>query len=562
MDGEPELRWHVTASWADVRQKARRIRSDGGVRLIVANAGRVVAHAQGDTEVYETEINKVPGRRQVAHWVCACAWAAYSWGRTGRWRRFEGRMCSHALATQYEAQARGMFGREVQVDPPQPHWLDPATLRQPGSYDRETGKHSALAAAARAEFTGVVDGQLVPLAVHPEHGLVGPTGAVEPAAVTHPDYHPDLGLVLASAGRPQAVRAAVDERQTMYHVSHPHNREAIEREGLTLDRSSDGRHIWLYPNRAQAEEHRQIFGTQSLDLYEVNVTGLRTSRDPHLRGAAGSMEGRVIRRDVGPERVRRLGAQQEYPTHAGLVLKARDTGRILMLQRSLEDENDEAAGRWEFPGGRLEHGDHNTLHGALREWAEEVGQPVPPGVVAHTWRSPNGIYQGHVLVVPSEHALILRDGRVVPNPDDPHGDHHEQAAWWDPDHARRNPALREEVKDSPWKEIKMASALLPNEPGLDEFGDLPADENGVDADPDHALPVTYGDDEHTAALVTSELTRRTAAKVGTRAFTPAEQQQVIDEGVDVRAANLDRLDLAGTHYSLVPDASDDETWGW
>jgi 8-oxo-dGTP pyrophosphatase MutT (NUDIX family) len=484
MTTDPELHWHVTASWSDVRQKARRIRSEGGVRVIVANADRVVAHVRGDAEVYETEINRVPGRRQVAHWACACAWAAYSWGRTGRWRRFEGRMCSHALATQYEAQARGMFGREVQVDTAQPHWLDPSLLRQPGSYDRDTGKHSALEGAGAADFTGMVDGRVVPLSVHPEHGVIGPAGAVEPATVTHPDYHPDLGLVLSR-----------------------------------LDS----------PNWSDGDE----------DIPYV-AAGLDP---PHL------VEGAV-------------DEAQEYPTHAGLVLKARDTGRILMLQRSLEDENDAAAGRWEFPGGRLEPGDHNTLHGALREWAEEVGQKVPPGVVAHTWTSPNGIYQGHVMVVPSEQSLILRDGRVVPNPDDPHGDHHEQAAWWDPDHARRNPALREEVKESPWKEIKMASALLPNEPGLDEFGDLPADENGVDADPDHALPVTYGDDEHAAALVTAELMRRTAAKAGARAFTPAEQQQVIDEGVDVRAANLDRLDLAGTHYALVPDTGDDETWGW
>lgn len=456
-----ELRWHVTASWADVREKARRIRSKGGVRLVVVNPDRVVAHVRGDTEVYETEINRVPGRRQVAHWACACAWAAYSWGRTGRWRRFEGRLCSHALATQYEAQARGMFGRDVQVDPSQPHWLDPATLRQPGSYDRETGKHSALATGER-DFTGVMDGRIIPLVVHPERGVMGPAGAVEPAAVTHPDYHPDLGLVLA--GHPHSVESAVDEKQ-------------------------------------------------------------------------------------------------EFPTHAGLVLKARDTGRVLMLQRSMEDENEAAAGRWEWPGGKLEPGDHNTLHGAMREWAEEVGQPVPGGVVGHTWTSPNGVYQGHVMVIPSESALTFHDGRVTVNPDDPGGDHHEQAAWWDPDHARKNPALRQECGGSPWKEIKMATALLPNEPGRDEFGDLPA-ENGVSDDPDHALPVTYGDDEHTAALVNSELMRRTTARVGAKAFTPTEQQQVIDEGADVRAANLDRMDLTGTHYALVPDVSDDETWGW
>lgn len=457
-----------TATWADVRAKARRIRSEGGVRMIVSNPGRVVAHVRGDTAVYETELNRVPGRQQVAHWACACAWASYSWGRTGPWRRYEGRLCSHALATQYEAQARGMFGRDVTIDKDEPHWIDPdSPVLQPGSYDRGTGRHSMASAGT---FDGVLDGQLTPLHLDPEHGLVGPQGPVEPAAVTYPGYHPDAGLVLASAPP-----------------------------GAT-----------------------------------------------------------------------------EPPTHAGLALKARDTGRVLMLQRGIHDEGDPAAGRWEFPGGGIEPGDHNTLHGAMREFAEEVGQPVPAGgVVTHTWRS--GPYQGHVLVIPSEASLTLHDGRVAVNPDDPDGDHSEQAAWWEPDHAKKNPALRDECKASPWREIKMASLdgarptlaaadplLWHRGPDAQEFGDLPQDET-ADADPDHALPTTYGDDGHVASLVRAELGRRgglsttASARVAMRSFTPAEQRAMIDEGEGTAARNLAALDLDGTHYQHMPE-QDDEWW--
>lgn len=458
-----------TATWSDVRAKARRIRSTGGVRIIVSNPGRVVAHVRGDTAVYETELNRVPGRQQVAHWACACAWAAYSWGRTGPWRRYEGRLCAHALATQYEAQARGMFGREVAMDADEPHWIgQDGPVLQPGSYDRETGRHSMTAAGT---FDGVLDGQLTPLHVDPEHGLAGPQGPVDAAAVTHPDYHPDLGLVLAG----------------------------------------------------------------------------------------------------GPP------APPEPPTHAGLALKARDTGRVLMLQRGIHDEGDPAAGRWEFPGGGIEPGDHNSLHGAMREFEEEVGQGVPPGgVVTHTWRS--GPYQGHVLVIPSEAALTLHDGRVSVNPDDPDGDHSEQAAWWEPEHAKRNPALREECKASPWREIKMATLdgarptlaaadplLWHRGPDLQEFGDLPQDET-VDADPEHALPTVYGDDEHVAHLVQAELSRRSSPdhlrRTSMRSFTPAEQREMIGEGeaAGVRAGNLDRLDLEGTHYQHMPDDGLDSEW--
>lgn len=296
------------------------------------------------------------------------------------------------------------------------------------------------------------------------------------------------------------------------------------------------------------------------------------------------------------------------PTHAGLVLKARDTGRLLMIQRSHKDEKDPARGRWEFPGGKLEDGDHNSLHGAMREWAEEVGQKVPAGgVVAHTWTSPGGEYQGHVMVIPNEDAVALHEGRVYPNPDDPDGDDAEQAAWWEPEHARKNPALRDEVKGSPWKEIKVASRYESARadqvalwslgadatgiqgpaaygPPVDEFGDLDDFPQGVDEtvdnDPEHALPVTYGDELQVQAglggnlaqadphawLLSGREDRELAkaaqaylAKTSLRDFSRAEQEQIISEGEGVMAGNSDRLDLAGTHY--LPAGDDEFGWG-
>jgi len=321
---------------------------------------------------------------------------------------------------------------------------------------------------------------------------------------------------------------------------------------------------------------------------------------------------------------------QEYPTHAGLVLKAGDTGRVLMIQRSLQDEGDPNGGLWEFPGGGLERGDHSTLHGALREFAEEVGQPAPrAGVVSHTWRSGDGVYQGHVLVIPSEDSLVLHDGRVTVNPDDPDGDHHEQAAWWDPDHARKNPALRPEVKASPWRAIKVAAAddeqawtvaedaldlaltrgvdpasvatdllqaaapaqgdpsLAPQDGAVpdEEMGDMPpqgapaspggaqtppgpslpgqpvagpqdasqAPPPGVDDDPEHALPVAYGEEPPLPPRAKAG----SLVKQSLRDFSRAEQDQIINEGGDegLGARNFAALDLAGTHYLL--DEEDD-----
>lgn len=128
---------------------------------------------------------------------------------------------------------------------------------------------------------------------------------------------------------------------------------------------------------------------------------------------------------------------------AGLVIRAEDTGRILMLQRAYEDD-DPAAGLWEFPGGRLEDGE-DALSAAKREWSEETGLEVPDGDLGGGWTSYNGVYRAFVLTIPSEDGLPIFGGRDMDNPDDPDGDHTEALAWWDPSQLRDNPAVRPEL---------------------------------------------------------------------------------------------------------------------
>lgn len=134
---------------------------------------------------------------------------------------------------------------------------------------------------------------------------------------------------------------------------------------------------------------------------------------------------------------------QPAPKAAGLAVKAADTGRALMLQRGLTDD-DPAAGDWEFPGGGIEPGE-DPYDAARREWAEETGMPVPEnGELTGAWMSPDGVYQGHVLTVPEE--FDPTDGRdQVTNPDDPDGDQVESIAWWEPADMVDNPAIREEL---------------------------------------------------------------------------------------------------------------------
>ena len=111
----------VVASWQDVQAKAHRIYKEGGIRIISVTGLYVTAHVQGDDAVYETTLQRGKSG-SIDQWTCSCPWFAYSFGRSGRWKRYEGRMCSHALALQYQAQSEGMFGRNIHEEPSAPGW--------------------------------------------------------------------------------------------------------------------------------------------------------------------------------------------------------------------------------------------------------------------------------------------------------------------------------------------------------------------------------------------------------------------------------------------------------
>lgn len=146
------------------------------------------------------------------------------------------------------------------------------------------------------------------------------------------------------------------------------------------------------------------------------------------------------------------------PVAAGVAVRAADTGRVLMIQRSLDDA-DRAAGTWEFPGGKLNDGEHPLL-GARREWQEETGHRFPNGKHVGEWRS--GVYHGFVHEVPSEDAVKINldhDDRRVLNPDDPDGDQVETMAWLHPDHLRGMKGLRQELRRSKvWSKVEKGDA--------------------------------------------------------------------------------------------------------
>jgi 8-oxo-dGTP pyrophosphatase MutT (NUDIX family) len=176
----------------------------------------------------------------------------------------------------------------------------------------------------------------------------------------------------------------------------------------------------------------------------------------------------------------------ESPTHAGLAVYAADTGRILMIQRSMDQDDDpEVAGTWEFPGGGLE-GEEGPQEAAEREFCEETGLPVPEGEITAQSVSDNGIYQLFVLTIPVEadafeelNPDLAAAERV--NPDDPQRRNPDVSAWFTIEQIKNlGPALRPEVAKTDWSLFdQQEEEQMPPE---DEFAQVGNDEEYLRVD--------------------------------------------------------------------------------
>jgi hypothetical protein len=112
------FRFEFTASWADVRRKATRIRKSGRVRITHVSPGLVIGEVGGDHDVYESGIQRRPGHPQsMQHWACGCPWASFHQDK-GIGTRYAGRPCSHVMALQFESLSRTRTGQGVSEDDP------------------------------------------------------------------------------------------------------------------------------------------------------------------------------------------------------------------------------------------------------------------------------------------------------------------------------------------------------------------------------------------------------------------------------------------------------------
>src|SRR5699024_1397095 len=89
------------AAWVDVQNKAREIYATGRVSVNSLEDRKIEAVVEGATGTYNTMIKKTPGSQKIAFWSCSCPWGECAFKRETRY----GRLCSHALATQYAMQS-------------------------------------------------------------------------------------------------------------------------------------------------------------------------------------------------------------------------------------------------------------------------------------------------------------------------------------------------------------------------------------------------------------------------------------------------------------------------
>lgn len=583
---DEDLAFHVTAAWSDVRNKARRIRSEGGVHITTSQNGYVIAQVKGDHGTYESVLLRYPGTQKIGQWDCGCKWAQYHWGAPDDFSRFAGRMCSHALALNFEAQSRGMFGREVKPNEGVPRWLNKHLVERISSRradlppsDTEASFLSTFAALAVAagetpanvatllSTLGAVSSPFGEPAPKPVPGI-DPSGPTErrrqenPASAgflttSDPDGWDDSqqpqGLgdrvgakEIPGLGCPHCSGGfyTMDERSGHIRDEHPGEYQGPTQDIADLfEMRPDLKHqSGLDEAIFEPEMGKEAFLPLLVPAAEALIGAGEAAGAAgaaagagEAAGAAGAAGGAGEAAGAGntlkvlPKVVKALpGLQQGQQKAHQQVGQDRAGGEV--AQRNNEAGFEQSfADPW-GKNGVLE----DQPEPALPEtFGADDGEEDPDSVGAVT--ASTGIPTGVEYSVPSDQGQA--GGSLAPGTD---------------------------LKSDP-------ADLEPEDPSFVSTGSIGSAGSVADivASFQHTAGAqALGSGPGTSTRDTQDIAAAAAAylqKEAMAVFTPAQQQELIDEGKDVQAGNLDRLQIEGTHYESLESAladADDDTDGW
>ena len=485
---DPEFKFHVTAAWADVRAKAKRIRAEGGVRITLASDGLVFGEVKGDHDVYDTGVQRLPGaRNSIATYSCGCKWGAYHWGAPDDFSRFAGRMCSHALALQYEAQSRGMFGRDVTEDTHKPEWVPEKVVLR---YDIDEGRNKMVRSSS-LEIT-----PLLALARY-AHGR----GELEEMTFTMQA----LGMATVAAvnspwGEPTPEAAS-------YAPGPTKPRNMSENPGSTGWASQGDPDNWdsIMPNE---------LGDR--------VASLGPSADEFM------FEGSI------PQEV----AESDDPM--GSTENSEDMPGEMSPITAAEDGPDRPSGPKGGSGGRMPPGHPGMPQ--HEELKEDLGEDLEKEAF---WPA----------VMRAAPAIISGISELADHHDDEDKEGAEATLHMEPQGALPftdgdGPDLTDDESLTPPR-----AASLTVQDIVEQFQSRAAHLNPGSAAGAPLAPLSGTG----AASEIAGAARAALAKMAVKDYTPAEQAAIINEGHNVRASNLDRLDIGDTHYAHLQD-EDEISW--
>lgn len=96
----------MMSAWTDIVAKAKRLVQSGQVTILRNASQHVMSHVIGDHGEYNCEISRSdPNSQIIEQWMCQCPWAQYAFDRTRKWKKLEGRVCSHVLASYWKAKS-------------------------------------------------------------------------------------------------------------------------------------------------------------------------------------------------------------------------------------------------------------------------------------------------------------------------------------------------------------------------------------------------------------------------------------------------------------------------